>query len=197
MWWSRMFQDWGPAVEHGPVVALRAGQHLGVLPRGELREGAVPDGRPRGPPPQFGEQGDDLRFTALGQIAGGQRVGLRLLVERLEAAVRLQGVPHPVGVVLAQVGEHGVQRLPQAVDVESEEAHAPFGRQLLVVPAQPPGERGDLGVGPHPRGPAVEARQHLAGVLGCARRAHHGAVHGLAVRPVALHGDEGEAFSPR
>ncbi|WYB39810.1 hypothetical protein WJ438_38205 [Streptomyces sp. GD-15H] len=184
----------GAALQHGPVIAFGAGQHFRVLPGGELRERAVQGGCLRGPSAQLGEQADDLRFAALGQVAGGQGISLRILGIRLEAAVRLQSVLHPVGVVLAQVVEHRVQGVPQAVDVQPEEPDTLLGCQLLVVPAQPPGERDHVRVGPHPRRPAPETRQHLLWILRCTRRRDHRAVHGLTVGPVAFHGDEGETL---
>lgn len=101
------------AVDHRPVVRIGPGQHLGVLPEGELRQIAVVRprlSRPRRPrrflrlSAQPYEQREDLRLAAGRDQLGGTGVRLRVLGIRFEAAVRLQRRFDLAGVVGVGVG---------------------------------------------------------------------------------------------
>ena len=93
---------------------------------------------------------------------------------------------------LLEVGDHGLHRRAQAVEVEAVEAHAsPRSREAFVVGAQPPDEVQDLGVAPHPGGESAEAAQGLLGVAVLAG-ALHVAADAVGVGPVALDGHSRE-----
>ncbi|MBB6121333.1 hypothetical protein FHS13_003301 [Nocardiopsis algeriensis] len=96
-----MFHDSGPPAHHRPVVPLGAGEHLGILVRGQLREPSVGTARFPHPPAHLREQVDDLRLTAPGDHPCRTRVGLRVLRVGLEALAGTQRGLHVPGLVLA------------------------------------------------------------------------------------------------
>ena len=71
---------------------------------------------------------------------------------------RRGGGRHGVRVVLLEVADDRVDRIPQRVDVEPVEADLLAVRLAVVVTPQPLGQRDDLAVRPHPGRPALEAR---------------------------------------
>lgn len=112
------------AAHHGPVVAFGAGQHFRVLPCGELHEAAVCRLGVLRELPQPHQQGEDFALATGRHEPGGVCVGAGIPGVRLEAAVRLQCARRLGRGMFVEVADHGVQRLPQRVDVQAEEAHA-------------------------------------------------------------------------
>lgn len=96
--------------------------------------------------------------------------------------------------MLAKVAQHLVEGVPQVVDVQAVEARFLPVRAAVVVLAEPLGQVNDLVVGPHPGRPALEVVQHIAGAVAGVGVALQVAVDPIAVGPVALHRDEGEAL---
>jgi hypothetical protein len=99
-------------------------------------------------------------------------------------------LPGRLGVDLLQVAQDRVDRLVEAVQIEPVEARR--HRRPLVVAAQPPDERLDDLVAPHPAREAQEVAERGVGVAVLAL-APDEAVDPVGLWPVRLHGDGVEA----
>src|SRR5205085_5579459 len=95
------------------------------------------------------------------------------------------------GLVLSQIVDHDMHRVPQRVDVEAVEADV--GTRRAVVVAEPVDERGYFLVGPHPGGPTLEAVEHGAGTRMGVGPILDPPVDPEAIGPVALDSHKGEA----
>src|SRR2546430_5049030 len=109
-----------------------------------------------------------------------------------------------VGTVrVGDVGDAGVEGAGQAAETAEVFFFQAEGgiRDLTVTGVQtcalPISEVGDLIVGPHPGRPAREGVQHFAGRVAAAIEPLDVAVDTVAVRPVALDGDEGKRSEER
>ncbi len=132
--------------DHAAVVALGAGDHLGVLAGIQGRLGVtVGDDRSLA---ELHQQAHHVILTGLGDQPGGPGIALRILAVGLEAVVGPAGRIERLGIVLAQVLEHDAQRVPQRVHVQAVEADVVA--VFLVVLAQPLGRRQ-----PPPRWPHI------------------------------------------
>src|SRR5207247_544027 len=95
--------------------------------------------------------------------------------------------------VLLDVAHRQPQRVPEAVDIEAVEADLLLGRHRCVVLTQPLHEREHLSVGPHPGWPATEDLERSLRVRCGALAAADEAIDLIAVRPITLDRDRGEA----
>ena len=99
-----------------------------------------------------------------------------------------------LGVDLVQVGDHGLHRGVQAVEVQTVEADlAACPADAVVVVAEPADEVEDVGVAPHPGRESPESRQGVDG-LGIVAAAADEAVDAIGVGPVGLDGHGVEAL---
>src|SRR3954454_7293440 len=80
----------------------------------------------------------------------------RLFGPGVEAAVTAMREAGELGILLLEEVDHGAHRRGEIIKVEPVEARHPLVGALLIVAAQPPDERIDLPVAPHPRRKALE-----------------------------------------
>ncbi len=144
--------------------------------------------------PQLRKHRDHLVLARRVNPARCVGVFLHVLAVGLEALESTAGGRQGGRVMLAEVGQHLVQGAPQAVDIEAVEAGFALGRPAVVAEAQPFGQLDDFLVGPHPGWPAVEGVQHFVGAGAGVGRVLDVAVDAVAIGPIALDGDEREAF---
>src|ERR1051326_2152613 len=99
-------------------------------------------------------------------------------------------------VLALQIFDHSPHGVPERVHVEAVEADFALVRHtsLLVVPSQPLDQIDDLTIGPHPGWPSLEGVQHVKCVRAGARIGLYVTIDAIAVGPVSLHRDEGEAL---
>src|SRR5690242_17556277 len=96
--------------------------------------------------------------------------------------------------MLAKIAQYLIERIPQTVNIQAVEADSSCLRLTLIMCAQPFGQLHDFLVGPHPGRPALEGVQDLAGTVAGVGVALDIAIDAIAVGPIALHREEGEAF---
>ena len=185
---SRTFHDAGAAADHRPVVALGAGHHLArsARPRSGRRRPAAIWER------ACASSRDDLGPRTGGHEPAGQRVLLRVLAVRLEAAVGVPRRRQLCRVVRGRVVDDRLHRLPQAVDVQPVEADPGCGGRSRF---QARSQRQNGRPRRWPTSRSASGGSSCSEVVGSGRvrGARDGAVDPVAVGPVALHRDEREA----
>ncbi len=181
----------GAAAHHGAIVSFGILYHKCILFGGETRlvTIGVVDGIVRA---QLAQQLNDFVFARRRNERGSPCVLLNILAVRLKANQSAMSRLQQRRVSISQVPQHGVERIPQAVNVESEEADFFVVGQFLVVFAKPFSKSGDFFVGPHPCGPTRKGFQNVTGVGAGILKALDIAVDAIAVGPVAFDGDEGK-----
>src|SRR5215216_3279577 len=179
---------------HSAVVSLGVSHHQRVLLGVEARLEVIPILRE--PVAELREHLDYLVLARGGDESRRPGVLSNVLTVRLEALVGAPSGIYRSRIYAFEVLDHRLHRVPQAVDVQPVEAYPLLLQEPVVVPPKPLGELEDLLVGPHPGRPPLEGPQHLAGALSGVRIALGVTVHLVAVRPVPLHGDKGEALLP-
>ncbi len=183
----------GTGLRHPAQVALAVLDDFGVLVRFEQ---------------------DAALFGVGGPIAGRQLCGdaRDLRLRRMPGSVDVAGVgevvtlKNPQGLVATldflgggfrQMGpgerQHGIQGVPQAVDIDAVDVHPVFRRSFPIQFPKPFPQGRHFRVGPHPQRPALDLQQGFAGRGGRVRVMADVAVERDQRRPVAFHGDEGEA----
>ena len=116
---------------------------------------------------------------------------LRLILPRQQAAIALPRRRGSGGIVLLEIGDHGMDRFAEAVDIEPAHAHPLRFGQARIMAAQPVSETQDFLVAPHP---CREAHERLTPArAGCI--VTDIIVDACDVGPVALDGNDSEAVA--
>ena len=170
-------------------MAFGIGGHQGIL----LSRERLLAPRERGVRPAGGlvtqglELAGHLGLAVFGGKGLGANVLLRVGAAGLKVTNRVAGGCHGAVPLLLDIVQHGFQRLPKAVYVETVKAHAARGWPVLVVTEQPFHQRRHLSITPYPGGTAVEGLDQLGGRAVGNRILLDGIIHLKAIGSVASH----------